>query len=84
MVCTVIEHKKILLYSLLSPSPALNMQPFHSMIEKYSYKFSKAAAICFCSNDYPSDTTYLLINKTPELPIILIIFHSHFFTSYRV
>ena len=73
MVCTVIEHKKILLYSLLSPSPALNMQPFHSMIEKYSYKFSKAAAICFCSNDYPSDTSNLVISKTTEMTIVLTI-----------
>ena len=73
MVCTVIEHKKILLYSLLSPSPALNMQPFHSMIEKYSYKFSKVAAICFCSNDYPSDTSNLVISKTTEMTIVLTI-----------
>lgn len=49
------------------------MQPFHSMIEKYSYKFSKAAAICFCSNDYPSDTSNLVISKTTEMTIVLTI-----------
>lgn len=41
------------------------------MIEKYLYKFSEAAAICFCSNDYPSDTSNLAISKTTEMTIIL-------------
>lgn len=43
------------------------------MIEKYLYKFSEAAAICFCSNDYPSDTSNLAISKTTEMAIVLTI-----------
>ena len=60
------------------------MHSFYNISKKYSYTFYKPVAVYYCNNDYPSDTTNLLISKAPELPIILIIFHSHFFTSYRV